>query len=91
MQEVRNVLRARMAARSARGQKSVQGGSSRGNMDGGSSGSSDLFSTILLTREKCIPVVQGLVRLLLAMDFTCHVDLFLVTCKVGNEVLKKKI
>ncbi|XP_041468480.1 baculoviral IAP repeat-containing protein 6-like isoform X2 [Lytechinus variegatus] len=80
--EVRNVLRARMAARSARGQKTVQGGSSRGTADGGSSSAGDLVSTILLTRDKCIPVVQGLVRLLLAMDFTCHVDLFLVTCKV---------
>ncbi|XP_077994932.1 dual E2 ubiquitin-conjugating enzyme/E3 ubiquitin-protein ligase BIRC6-like isoform X2 [Glandiceps talaboti] len=35
-----------------------------------------------LPRDKSIPVVQGLMALLLSMDFTCHVDLFLVTCKV---------
>ncbi|XP_019627384.1 PREDICTED: LOW QUALITY PROTEIN: baculoviral IAP repeat-containing protein 6-like [Branchiostoma belcheri] len=35
-----------------------------------------------LGRKQCIPVVRGLVALLLNMDFTCHVDLFLVICKV---------
>ncbi len=37
---------------------------------------------VQLPRQSCIPVLQGLMHLLLAMDFTCHVDLFLVTCKV---------
>jgi len=36
----------------------------------------------MLSRQKCIPVVRGLVTLLLSMDFTCHVDLFIVACKV---------
>ncbi|XP_033127778.1 baculoviral IAP repeat-containing protein 6-like isoform X2 [Anneissia japonica] len=41
-----------------------------------------VHAQIRLPREQCIPVVQGLTQLLLAMDFTCHVDLFLVACKV---------
>ena len=36
----------------------------------------------VLPREKCIPVVKGLTALLLSMDFTCNVDLFIVACKV---------
>lgn len=39
-------------------------------------------SLLVVSREKCIPVVHGLVMLLLSMDFTCHVDLFIVACKV---------
>jgi baculoviral IAP repeat-containing protein 6 len=39
-----------------------------------------------LQRERCIPVVQGLMHLLLAMDFTCHSDLFLFACKVLARV-----
>ena len=58
----------------------------------GSSGSMDREGVVLdgcepaliVSREKCLPVVRGLVGLLLAMDFTCHVDLFLVACKVGH-------
>ncbi|XP_071961824.1 dual E2 ubiquitin-conjugating enzyme/E3 ubiquitin-protein ligase BIRC6-like isoform X2 [Antedon mediterranea] len=43
----------------------------------------DIFQAqIRLPREQCLPVVQGLTQLLLSMDFTCHVDLFLVACKV---------
>lgn len=41
---------------------------------------SDLHITV--AREKIIPVVRGLIALLLSMDFTCNVDLFLITCKV---------
>ncbi|XP_072169396.1 dual E2 ubiquitin-conjugating enzyme/E3 ubiquitin-protein ligase BIRC6-like [Diadema setosum] len=81
-QECRNVLRARMLARNARSLRAAQGQSSSGSVDNSMLASMDLCATVLLSRDKCIPVVQGLVRLLLAMDFTCHVDLFLVTCKV---------
>ena len=39
-------------------------------------------TVLVLPKERCLPVVQGLMALLLGMDFTCNVDLFLVTCKV---------
>ncbi|XP_033629629.1 baculoviral IAP repeat-containing protein 6-like isoform X3 [Asterias rubens] len=39
-----------------------------------------------LPRDKCIPVVQGLMQLLLVMDSTCHADLFLFACKVLARV-----
>ncbi|XP_078714316.1 dual E2 ubiquitin-conjugating enzyme/E3 ubiquitin-protein ligase BIRC6 isoform X2 [Lampetra fluviatilis] len=35
-----------------------------------------------LPHQQCIPVVQKLLSFLLAMDFTCHADLFLFVCKV---------
>ncbi|XP_022103700.1 LOW QUALITY PROTEIN: baculoviral IAP repeat-containing protein 6-like [Acanthaster planci] len=41
---------------------------------------------VSLPRERCIPVVQGLMQLLLVMDFTCHADLFLFACKVLARV-----
>ena len=37
---------------------------------------------MILPRQRCLVVAQGLVSLLLSMDVTCHVDLLLVTCKV---------
>lgn len=42
----------------------------------------DQDSVLILPKEKCLPVVHGLMALLLGMDFTCNVDLFLITCKV---------
>ena len=42
---------------------------------------------LLVVREKCVPVVKGLVALLLSMDFTCNVDLFLVACKVSLSLI----
>ncbi|KAH9496163.1 Baculoviral IAP repeat-containing protein 6, partial [Bulinus truncatus] len=41
---------------------------------------------IILSRDKCLAVVRGLMALLLSMDFTCHVDLFLVACKVLAKI-----
>ena len=38
---------------------------------------------LVLPKEKTLRVVRGLMALLLNMDFTCNVDLFLVTCKVS--------
>lgn len=40
---------------------------------------------LVLPRERCLRVVRGLMALLLSMDFSCHVDLFLVACKVSRE------
>ena len=42
----------------------------------------DLDLSLVVSRERCLPVVRGLVTLLLSMDFTCHVDLFIIACKV---------
>ncbi|CAL1542612.1 unnamed protein product [Lymnaea stagnalis] len=44
--------------------------------------SMDIDQPLLLSRDRCLAVVGGLMALLLSMDFTCHVDLFLVACKV---------
>ena len=46
-------------------------------------------TVLVLPKERCLPVVQGLMALLLGMDFTCNVDLFLVTCKVRPEFFYK--
>ena len=51
------------------------------SLQDGSDGEGETHVTIV--REKCIPVVRGLIALLLSMDFTCNVDLFLITCKVS--------
>ena len=48
----------------------------------GENNDSELEQTLLVSRERCIPVTRGLMALLLSMDFTCNVDLFIVTCKV---------
>nr|KAG5700865.1 hypothetical protein BaRGS_012272 [Batillaria attramentaria] len=41
---------------------------------------------LVLPRERCLLVVRGLMSLLLSMDFSCHVDLFLVACKVLAKI-----
>ena len=41
-------------------------------------------TVLVLPKETCLPVVHGLMALLLSMDFTCNVDLFLITCKVAS-------
>lgn len=46
-------------------------------------GDGDSDVNIVVSRDKCVPVVKGLMALLLSMDFTCNVDLFLITCKVN--------
>lgn len=33
-----------------------------------------------------IIVIRGMIGLLLAMDYTCNMDLFLLTCKVGKQI-----
>ena len=47
----------------------------------------DADAPLFVSRDKCIAVVHGLVTLLLSMDFTCHVDLFIIACKVTGLVL----
>ncbi|XP_069118544.1 baculoviral IAP repeat-containing protein 6-like isoform X2 [Argopecten irradians] len=51
-------------------------GASKGN------GDFDPEGVLVLPKDKTLRVVRGLMALLLSMDFTCNVDLFLVTCKV---------
>ncbi len=46
-------------------------------------------AALVINREKCIPVVRGLMSLILSMDFTCNVDLFLVACKVQRNSTSK--
>lgn len=46
------------------------------------SGDVDGDNSLILPREKCLPVVRGLITLILSMDSTCSVDLFLVASKV---------
>ena len=51
----------------------------------GKDGDEETPETVLvLPRERCLLVVRGLMSLLLSMDFSCHVDLFLVACKVSG-------
>ena len=42
---------------------------------------------LTVAKETCIPLVRGLMALLLSMDFTCNVDLFIVTCKVRHKTM----
>jgi len=44
----------------------------------------DADTPLFVSRDKSISVVRGLVTLLLSMDFTCHVDLFIIACKVTS-------
>ena len=44
----------------------------------------DADAPLFVSRDKCISVIHGLVTLLLSMDFTCHVDLFIIACKVTH-------
>ncbi|XP_067680641.1 baculoviral IAP repeat-containing protein 6-like isoform X2 [Haliotis asinina] len=49
-------------------------------------GEDESDTTLVLPRDRCLAVVRGLMALLLSMDFTCHVDLFLVACKVFARI-----
>lgn len=51
--------------------------------DGKGGDDDDNGGILVLSKEKTLKVVRGLMALLLSMDFTCNVDLFLVTCKVS--------
>ena len=68
--------------------KKVSPGGASSSGDVPSDGDEQQDQHLTVDREKCVPVVKGLVVLLLSMDFTCNVDLFLVACKVGFDQLK---
>jgi len=53
---------------------------------GGDSLWDDVDTLLFVSRDKCVSVIHGLVTLLLSMDFTCHVDLFIIACKVTRLV-----
>ena len=38
----------------------------------------------LVSRSTCLNLVRGLYNLILSLDLTCHVDLFIVACKVAE-------
>lgn len=59
-------------------------GSGAGARSGGNDLAWDELDSLVVSRERCIPVVRGLITLLLSMDFTCHVDLFIIACKVRS-------
>ena len=61
-------------------------GASGARVNGSDSLWDDNDAALFVSRDKCISVVHGLVTLLLSMDFTCHVDLFIIACKVTGSV-----
>lgn len=63
-------------------------GSENGNTGKGGD-DDDASGALVLSKEKTLRVVRGLMALLLNMDFTCNVDLFLVTCKVIKTSIKE--
>ncbi|XP_064603703.1 baculoviral IAP repeat-containing protein 6-like isoform X3 [Liolophura sinensis] len=54
--------------------------------NGSKDSDSDSELPLILPREKCLPVVRGLMSLILSMDFTCNVDLFLIASKVFARI-----
>lgn len=63
-------------------------GASGARANGNDSLWDDADTPLFVSRDKCISVIHGLVTLLLSMDFTCHVDLFIIACKVtGLDLL----
>lgn len=46
-------------------------------------------NSLLLTlpRALCHPVARGLIALILHMDFTCNIDMFLLACKVLARII----
>ncbi|KAJ9600171.1 hypothetical protein L9F63_009505, partial [Diploptera punctata] len=43
--------------------------------------------TMCLPQSHCLPVAKGLVALILQMDFTCNIDMFLLACKVVARIV----
>ena len=43
---------------------------------------------VTVSSSHTLPVMQKLIRLLLKMDSTCGVDLFLIACKVGMSICR---
>ncbi|KDR13250.1 hypothetical protein L798_12638, partial [Zootermopsis nevadensis] len=42
---------------------------------------------LCLPQSHCLPVAKGLVSLILQMDFTCNIDMFLLACKVVARIV----
>jgi baculoviral IAP repeat-containing protein 6 len=42
---------------------------------------------LCLPQSHCLPVAKGLVALILQMDFTCNIDMFLLACKVVARIV----
>lgn len=57
-------------------------GVSGAHVNGADSLWEDADAPVFVSHDKCLAVIHGLVTLLLSMDFTCHVDLFIIACKV---------
>lgn len=42
---------------------------------------------LTLPQAQCLPVARGLIALILHMDFTCNIDMFLLACKVLARIV----
>ncbi|XP_069689782.1 baculoviral IAP repeat-containing protein 6 isoform X2 [Periplaneta americana] len=42
---------------------------------------------LCLPQSHCLPVTKGLIALILQMDFTCNIDMFLLACKVVARIV----
>lgn len=61
---------------------SKQEGTSNSKLSRGTSTDSFASLTHMLDSDHCLAVTRGIVTLLLAMDHSCSVDMFLLACKV---------
>ncbi|PSN56888.1 hypothetical protein C0J52_00682 [Blattella germanica] len=43
--------------------------------------------SLSLPQSHCLPVAKGLIALILQMDFTCNIDMFLLACKVVARIV----
>ena len=46
---------------------------------------------LLMSRDRCVPVIRGLVALMLSMDVTCNVDFFVVVSKVCSSFSRRRV
>lgn len=44
-------------------------------------------ANLTLPQAQCLPVARGLIALILHMDFTCNIDMFLLACKVLARIV----
>jgi len=42
---------------------------------------------VCLPQGHCLPIAKGLIALILQMDFTCNIDMFLLACKVVARIV----
>jgi baculoviral IAP repeat-containing protein 6 len=42
---------------------------------------------VCLPQAHCLPIAKGLIALILRMDFTCNIDMFLLACKVVARIV----